>query len=99
MKKKKKRADTTNLSVFRVLDGPASEDKGSKGICSTVFGVTDRRRAVLPREVDAREVDCHGHVEGLGKTRCKAPWNREFEFPWREAGPPNHHDDQVDSDQ
>jgi len=21
------------------------------------------------------------------------------EFPWREAGPPNHHDDKVDSDQ
>ena len=24
---------------------------------------------------------------------------REFELPWREAGPPNHHDDKVDSDQ
>jgi len=29
--------------------------------------------------------------EGLGK--------REFDCPWREAGPPNHHDDNVDSDQ
>jgi len=23
---------------------------------------------------------------------------REFKLPWREAGPPNHHDDNVDSD-
>ena len=22
-----------------------------------------------------------------------------YEVPWREAGPPNHHDDKVDSDQ
>ena len=28
--------------------------------------------------------------------RCKATWKREFK---REAGPPNHHDDEVDSDQ
>ena len=31
--------------------------------------------------------------------RCKATWKREFKLPWREAGPPYHHDDQVDSDQ
>jgi len=30
---------------------------------------------------------------------CKATWKREFKLPWREAGPPNHHDDKVDSDQ
>ena len=24
---------------------------------------------------------------------------KEFKFAWREAGPPNHHDDKVDSDQ
>ena len=24
---------------------------------------------------------------------------RGFKLPWREAGPPNHHDDKVDSDQ
>ena len=23
---------------------------------------------------------------------------REFKLPWREAGPPNHHNDKVDSD-
>ena len=23
----------------------------------------------------------------------------KFKLPWREAGPPNHHDDKVDSDQ
>jgi len=33
------------------------------------------------------------------KGRCKATWKREFKLPWREAGPPNHHDDKEDSDQ
>ena len=28
--------------------------------------------------------------------RCKATWKREFKLPWREAGPPQHHDDKVD---
>ena len=30
--------------------------------------------------------------------RCKATCKREFTLAWREAGPPNHHDDEVDSD-
>ena len=34
-----------------------------------------------------------------GFIRCKATWKREFKFAWCEAGPPNHHDDKVDSDQ
>jgi len=25
-------------------------------------------------------------------------WTRKFKLPWREAGPPDHHDDKVDSD-
>ena len=29
--------------------------------------------------------------------RCKATRKREFKLRWREAGPPNHHDDKVDS--
>ena len=28
-----------------------------------------------------------------------ATWNREFKLLWCEAGPPNHLDDKVDSDQ
>ena len=35
--------------------------------------------------------------EELGKWEVR--WKREFKFSWREAGPPNHHDDKVDSDQ
>ena len=31
--------------------------------------------------------------------RYKATWKREFKRAWREAGPPNHLDDKVDSDQ
>ena len=30
--------------------------------------------------------------------RYKATWKRGFKLPWREAGPPNHLDDKVDSD-
>jgi len=41
----------------------------------------------------AREVICVRRGGG------KATWKREFKPPWREAGPPNHHDDKVDSDQ
>jgi len=35
----------------------------------------------------------------LQEGRCQATWKREFKLLWREAGPPNHHDDKVDSDQ
>ena len=31
--------------------------------------------------------------------RCKATWKKKFELPWREAVPPNYHDDKVESDQ
>ena len=31
--------------------------------------------------------------------RCKDTWKGESKLPWREAGPPNHLDDKVDSDQ
>ena len=37
----------------------------------------------------------HVPVDG----RCKPTWKRKSKLPWREAGPPNHLDDQVDSDQ
>ena len=29
----------------------------------------------------------------------RLPGKREFKLPWREAGPPNHLDDKVESDQ
>ena len=31
--------------------------------------------------------------------RYKATWTRKYKLPWREAGPPNHLDAEVDSDQ
>ena len=40
-----------------------------------------------------------GEVTHQSAGRCKATWKREFKLPWREAGPPNHHDDKMDSDQ
>ena len=38
-------------------------------------------------------------VFSVQEGRYKATWKREFKHPLREAGPPNHHDDKVDSDQ
>ena len=40
-----------------------------------------------------------GRRGASGVGRCTATWKREFRLPWRKAGPPNHHDDKVDSDQ
>ena len=42
-----------------------------------------------------------GRVKGLGfwSEGGNTSEQREFKPPWREAGPPNHHDDKVDSDQ
>ena len=31
--------------------------------------------------------------------RCSPDVGQVGQLPWREAGPPNHHDDKVDSDQ
>ena len=31
--------------------------------------------------------------------RCRATKKKEFKLPWREAGPPNHLNDAVNSDQ
>ena len=47
-----------------------------------------------PRQPQRRQCIL-GNKEG----RCKATWKKEFKNPWREAGPLNHHDDSVDSDQ
>ena len=38
-------------------------------------------------------------IEKSSSDRCKATWKTEFKLPWREAGPCNHHDGDVDSDQ
>ena len=41
----------------------------------------------------AAGVCCHS------ESICMATWKGEFKLPWREAGPPDHHDDEVDSEQ
>ena len=38
-------------------------------------------------------------VPHLEKGRYKATWKMNFNLAWREADPPNHLDDEVDSDQ
>ena len=44
-----------------------------------------------------RWLDHAAPPSGAGRGRYTATWKREFKLPWREAGPPNHHDDKVDS--
>ena len=44
--------------------------------------------------VQTKEVFQCGDLEG----RCKATWKRELKLSWREAGPPNHLNNEVDSD-
>jgi len=67
------------------------------------------------RLLGSREEICEGiHDPPMGWTRAslralakaapRVSWGsgyvfRGFKLPWREAGPPNHHDDKVDSDQ
>jgi len=41
----------------------------------------------------------HHEVQNDQRVQIQATWKREFKLPWREAVPPNHHDDKVDSDQ
>ena len=48
---------------------------------------------------DAVELGLREGGEAEGEGRYKATWKMEFKLPWREAGPPNDLDDQVDSDQ
>ena len=31
--------------------------------------------------------------------RCEATWKSKFKLPWREARPPYHYEDKLDSDQ
>jgi len=51
--------------------------------------------AFLMSEVPLYFVIAAGPPVCISISACK----REFKLPWREAGPPNHHDDEVVSDQ
>ena len=50
-----------------------------------VMSPSSHRACVIARRI------CTGK-----KGRCKATWEREFKHPWREAGLPSHHDDNVE---
>ena len=45
---------------------------------------------------EAKKVEQHTVPEA---GNCEATWKREFKLLCREVGPPNHHDDRVDSDE
>ena len=56
-------------------------------------------REMLMLPISFSDEECERPVGGILEGRCKATEKREIELPWREAGPPNHLDDKVDSDQ
>jgi len=51
---------------------------------------------VIKREKDRQ---LRSARQGMLSRSLPGSWKREFKLPWREAGPPHHHDDEVDSDQ
>jgi len=48
---------------------------------------------------DREGIRAIGDLPAREEGRYKATWKREFKLPWSEAGPPNHLDDKMDSDQ
>ena len=46
-------------------------------------------------QTSLHDMELNGSGVGIQEGRCKATWKRRFKLPWREAGPPNHHDDKV----
>ena len=73
----------TYLSIFASFQGPA-------------------RHALVSRPMKTR-TGFEAPKDRLPGTawegRYKTSGKREFKIPWREAGPPNHLDDKLDSDQ
>ena len=75
-------------------------------VCVKTDMQTDRQ---TNRETD-RQTDTHTYTRththtgiwNMGSSNfgiSNLPYKREFKLPWREAGPPDHLDDKVDSDQ
>ena len=48
---------------------------------------------------DTPVFECDHSFSTYEEGRCKPTWETKFKLAWREAGPPNHHDDEEDSDQ
>ena len=77
------------VKVVEIFEGvPSSRGSG---------GEKESKRA--PNEGQVHWANCFGRPIPRKVSRCKATWKREFKPPWREAGPPNQHDDKVDSGQ
>ena len=60
----------------------------------------EHKTAWVHQMVKLETTETELHVETrLQGGRCKATWLKEFRLLWRKAGPPNHHDAKVDSEQ
>jgi hypothetical protein len=65
--------------------------------------VPERRRRIHPRPGTASRTSAGGwgfgfEVSGIGRS-MSGYLERKIRFPWREASPPDHLDNKVDSDQ
>ena len=88
-----RRSLSLKLSDTRVYEPQIRARLGTTAHCWTLNPQPGASRTVLTRSASVPPLPLT--QEG----RCKATWKREFKLPWREAGPPNHHDDKVGSDQ
>ena len=83
---------------------PAERERGREcegereGVCVCVI---ERERGCVSERERVREQrrSALQHLPRGLKGSCKATWEKEFKLPWREAGPPNYHDDIVEWDQ
>jgi len=84
--------ETIHLPLGCLQGGSADKPAWS---CGGVNGAADYDRGT---PLGCLQGGVRPGVLGLGD-KASLERKREFKLPWREAGPPNHHDDRVDSDQ
>ena len=65
-------------------------------VFTAMSGCGVARRAWEPPPLPSSTKVTRGKERGSG---YKDTWKRECKLPWREAGPPNHQDGPMDSDQ
>jgi len=94
--KKKKVSQLRSRSQASVKAEDGSSIGSLLSYLRLLTGPTFSWRKDCPVELFLSRSQVSVKAEEAQEGRCKATWKREFKLPWREAGPPNHHDDKVD---
>ena len=90
--------DTLQRVLAVLLDFLASSD-GARlfVVCRSRRSLSGRLKLTVRRHTFNKDsLSVQGVAAGAGSAGLL---QQVFKLPWREAGPPNHHDDRVDSDQ